>query len=157
MSLSARKELLAAVRLQYSENCNKDKTKILDAFVAATDLKRKYAISLLNSKLPPETLPKKQGRKPKYGADVQNVIKTLWNATNRICSKRLVPLIPELLKALEKHGHLTLTDDLRLQVLTMSAATIDRFLSTECIRQDRGISTTSPGILLKNQIQIRTF
>ena len=157
MSLSARKELLAAIRSQYSVSCNKEKTNILDAFLAATGLKRKYAISLLNSKLSQETLPKKRGRKPKYGSDVQQVIKTLWNATNRICSKRLAPFIPELLKSLEKHGHLTLTDDLRLQVLTMSAATIDRFLSKERIRQGQGVSTTSPGTLLKNQIQIRTF
>ena len=157
MSLSARKELLAAIRSQYSESHTKEKTKILDSFIAATGLKRKYAISLLNAKSLPETPQKKRGRKPKYGSDVHQVITTLWNAANRICSKRLAPFIPELLKALEKHGHLSLTEDVRLQVLQMSAATIDRFLTKERIRQGQGVSTTSPGTLLKDQIKIRTF
>ena len=66
MSLSARKELLAAIRSQYIVSCTKDKTKILDGFIAATGLKRKYAISLLNSKFVAEAPQKKRGRKPKY-------------------------------------------------------------------------------------------
>ena len=42
-------------------------------------------------------------------------------------------------------------------MLSISAATADRLLKTERHRQGKGKSTTKPGILLKKQIQVRTF
>ena len=153
----ARKELLGAICLKYSKSRLKEKTKILDGFVAATGLQRKYAISLLNAKIPINTLPKRRGRKPKYETEVQQVLKTLWYAANKICSKRLAPFIPELVEILEQHGHLSLAPHVRSKILEISAATIDRFLSKERVLQGKGVSTTGPGTLLKKQIQVRTF
>ena len=49
----------------------------------------------------------------------------LWKAANCICSKRLIPFLAELIPALELFGHLSLPDDVRERVLTMSAATAD--------------------------------
>src|SRR5262249_13063249 len=73
-------------------------------------------------------------------------------------AKRLVPFLPELLPTLERHGHLTLTDELRTQLLTLSPATADRLLrSVRNPDQPQGISTTKPGTLLKHHIPIRTF
>ena len=122
MSLSARKELLDAIRLEYSKSRSKEKSKILDAFIAATNLNRKYAISLLNAKPLKDMTVKKRGRKPKYGTEVQKALKTLWYAANRICSKRLAPFIPELVEVLEQHGHLCLTPEIRSKIVEMSAA-----------------------------------
>jgi len=53
----------------------------------------------------------------------------LWEASDRLCSKRLKPLIPILLPALERHGRLDLDIELRDKLLTISAATMDRLLS----------------------------
>ena len=53
----------------------------------------------------------------------------LWEASDRICSKRLKPLIPVLLPALERHGRMRLGDDARARLLAVSAATMDRLLS----------------------------
>lgn len=157
MSLAARKELLAAIHSKYSKSTYQEKSKMLDGFVAATGLKRKYAIHLLNSKQPSGQPPRKKGRQPKYGSDVQQALKTLWYAANRICAKRLTPFIPELIKALELHGHLSLTPAVHSKLLDMSAATIDRLLSKERGLNGKGLSTTAPGTLLKKQIQVRTF
>jgi len=52
----------------------------------------------------------------------------LWEASDRVCGKRLKPLLRILLPALERHGHLKLDDAIRVKVLAMSAATIDRLL-----------------------------
>ena len=82
----------------------------------------------------------------------------VWRAANGICSKRLVPFLPELVPILEGHGHLTLDDEVRAQLLSMSAATADRMVRR--LREaDRphGISTTKPGRLLKRQVPVRTF
>jgi hypothetical protein len=52
---------------------------------------------------------------------------TLWEASDRVCGKRLKVMIPILLPALEQHGRLQLGAD-RDRVLAISAATIDRLL-----------------------------
>src|SRR5262249_54045277 len=65
------------------------------------------------------------------------------------------PSCPELIPTLERHGHLTLTDELRKALLTLSPATADRLLAP--VRQPHGMTTTKPGRLLKKQIPVRTF
>jgi hypothetical protein len=49
-------------------------------------------------------------------------------SSDRVCGKRLVVMIPTLLPALERHGRLRLSEIERTQVLSVSAATIDRLL-----------------------------
>lgn len=50
----------------------------------------------------------------------------VWETSDRICGKRLRPLVPILIKAMEKHGHLQLEPKVGTGLSTMSAATIDR-------------------------------
>ena len=92
-----------------------------------------------------------------YDEQVRQALIAVWCAANKICSKRLVPFLPQLITVMEKHGHLRLSVDVRKRLLKISASTVDRMLSSEreCLRQ--GISTTRPGSLLKHQIQVRTF
>ena len=52
----------------------------------------------------------------------------VWEASDRICGKRLRPLLPILVEAMERHGHLQLEQEVRTKLLAMSAATIDRAL-----------------------------
>jgi len=66
-----------------------------------------------------------------------------------------VPFLPELVPALERHGHLILRDEVRRQLLTVSPVTADRLLAPLC--QQHGLTTTKPGRLLKKQIPIDTF
>jgi len=52
----------------------------------------------------------------------------IWEASDRVCGKRLRPFVPILVEAMERHGHLRLDSDVRNGLLSMSAATIDRVL-----------------------------
>jgi hypothetical protein len=155
MSFQAKRELLARVGPRYQEAKRKQKAQILDEFIAATGYARKYAIRLLVAPMRPIS-PIKRPRPRQYGAEVEAALRVAWEATNGICSKRLVPFLPELVPTLERHGHLTLTEGLRAQLLTLSPATADRLLRPQR-QQGRGISTTKPGALLKHQIAVRTF
>jgi hypothetical protein len=75
----------------------------------------------------------------------------------QICAKRLIPFPPTLVEALERHGHLHLTEVCRNQLLSVSATTANRLLRASRQQKPHGVSTTRAGTLLKNQIPIRTF
>jgi hypothetical protein len=156
MSLTARRELLTGVRQRYSDAGWAEKGKILDGFVAATDYERKYATRLLNS-TETSTLPKKRSASQKYDEQVRQALLSVWCAANQICSKRFVPFLPQLVTAMEHHGHLRLPADVRARLLSISPATVDRMLKPERESIRQGVSTTRRGNLLKHQIQVRTF
>ena len=158
MSFHARRELLARVACRYREADRAQKSLILDEFVAATGYARKYALRLLSKPVAPPT-PRIQRPRPRaYGPAVQEALAAAWAAANFICAKRLVPFLPQLIDALERHGHLTLTDEVRGQLMAISPATVDRILRP--LRQadnPRGRTTTKAGGLLKHQVPVRTF
>ena len=155
MSLPARRELLGRIGEQYRLAPFREKTQILNQFITTTGYTRKHAIRLLNMREVPKRKPIR--RSPRYDDRVRHALVTLWEAANRICAKRLVPFLSELIPALECFGHLSLPVDVRERLLTISAATADRILAPERQRQGRGWSTTKPGNLLKQQIRVRTF
>jgi hypothetical protein len=158
MSYRAKRELLAQTAPRYQEAGHQQKSVILDEFVAATGYARKYAIRLLTSPVVAPRPAITRPRERRYGPEVQAALRLAWEAANCICAKRLVPFLPELVPVLERHGYLTLAEEVRAGLLAISPATADRILSP--IRRDpalRGMSTTKAGTLLKHQIPVRTF
>ena len=157
LSLQTRRELLQQVIPKYREATTvKKKSKLLDAFTETTGYNRKYAMYLLNHAQEGQHSPQPT-RQRHYGPEVQHALFLVWHAANRICAKRLIPFLPTLVEALERHEHLHLTDECRSQLLSMSAATADRLLRSQRKRGQGGLSTTRTGTLLKQQIPIRTF
>jgi hypothetical protein len=128
ISASARRELVQAVTGRYRLAQPDEKKRILEEFVAVTGYHRKHAIRVLNTPHA-TTVSTLRGRVTLYGEAVRQAIVILWEASDRVCGKRLRPLLPVLIPALERHGHLRLDDRVREQLLVVSAATIDRMLS----------------------------
>jgi len=150
-------EYAEAVRGRYRGASKKLKTKILDEFVATTGLHRKVVIRLLNRRSSPARA-KRPGRPPLYGLEVLMALKIAWEATDRLCSRRLHPFLPELVGILKREGELRVTEETEAQLSRMSASTIDRLLRRwRGTGVRRGLSTTKPGTLLKNAIAVRTF
>jgi hypothetical protein len=158
MRYRAKRELLAQTAPRYQEAGHQQKSVILDEFVAATGYAGKYAIRLLTSPVVAPRPAITRSRQRRYEPEVQAALRLAWKAANCICAKRFVPVLPELVPVLERHGYLTLADEVRTQLLAISPATADRVLSPT--RRDqtlRGISTTRAGTLLQHQIPVRTF
>jgi hypothetical protein len=157
MTKQGKQELLKAIRPRYRKANKREKSLILDEFVAATRYNRKYAIQLLrNGQSRPSQ--KKRGRRLIYGPDVVAALVQVWEACGHLCGKRLKPFLPDMVEALERHGELKLAPETRSKLLQMSASTIDRRLKGARSKLAyRGRSTTKPGTLLKNAIPIRTF
>lgn len=127
MTATARAELADAIRPRYAASEAKDKRKILEQFIAATGYHEKSAIRILNS-APPLKLRQSRQRGSLYDEAVRAALIVLWEASDRVCGKRLKALLPILLPALERNGHLKLDEQLRSKILSMSAATVDRLL-----------------------------
>jgi hypothetical protein len=127
ISMAARAELLGAIRERYRSGGSPEKSQILDEFVAVTGYHRKHAIRLLSATAAPAA--RRRKARCTYGPAVFEALIVLWEASDRVCSKRLKVMIPVLLPALERHGRLELDVSVRAQLLAISPATVDRLLS----------------------------
>jgi hypothetical protein len=105
--MSTREELVAAITARYRSGNRPERSRILDEFVAVTGYHRKHAIRLLRSGATQSPRERRVGRR--YGPEVKEALISLSEASDRICSKRLKPLIPVLLPALE-HGRLPISE-----------------------------------------------
>jgi hypothetical protein len=150
-------EYVQAIRPRYVRASKVVKGKILDECTQVTGLHRKAAIRLLQRTNQPR-VGKQRGRPKKYGSDVIGILKVVWEASDRLCSKRLQPFLPEIVRILRHHGEQRVDAFLEAQLCQMSPSTIDR--SLRLYRKSggrRSLSTTRPGSLLKSCIPIRTF
>jgi hypothetical protein len=125
--IETRQDLVTAIRERYRAGTKDEKLRILDEFVAVTGYHRKHAIRLFKAGSAARGATRRS-RVPVYDAAVREALVVLWEASDRVCGKRLRPLLPILVSALERHGHLTLASTVRARVLSASAATLDRVL-----------------------------
>ena len=155
--MSTRSELVAAIRERYERASKADRSAILNEFVAITGYHRKHAIRLLTSAGDCRIPPARRARR-RYDAAIREALIVVWEASDRICSKRLKPLIPVLLPALERHGRLALSAERRAALLAISPASMDRLLSEVRLiarggrRRRAGFSSA-----VRRTVPIRTF
>ena len=155
--MATRKELIIAVGTRYRAASRQQRTAVLDEFTKITGYHRKHAIRVL-SKAPLLGAGKSRQRPRIYDQAVVEVLILLWESSDRLCGKRLQALIPSLLEAMEKHGHLDVSELVKTKLLAMSAASIDRLLKpTRTKAQASGKRRKGSGNVFKKQIPIRTF
>ena len=154
--VETRQDLVTAIRERYQGGTKDDKLRILDEFVAITGYHRKHAIRLFKA----GSAAGRAGRRsrlPVYDAAVREALVVLWEASDRVCGKRLRPLLPILVSALERHGHLTLASTVRARVLSASAATLDRLLrpTRAAVSGRRARRRAMPAV--QRNVPVRTF
>ena len=89
--------------------------------MTTTGSHRKYARWLLNHA--EEVRQTRERPRPREsGPEVEHALFLVWHAANRICAKRLIPFLPTLLEALERHEQLHISEECRKQLLSMSAS-----------------------------------
>lgn len=157
LSAQMRQELVKAIRERYVASSSSDKHRILDEFVALTGYHRKHAIRVLRSSASAAE-PAPNPRPPRsrvYDEAIRDALVVMWEASDRICGKRLKALVPVLLPALEKHGHVSLDENVRQRLLTMSAATMDRLLASR--REASPHRRRKPRPRVAQSIPVRTF
>jgi hypothetical protein len=158
MSPRSKKEYIEAIFLRYKKASYQERTIILDEFCATCGYHRKHAIRLLRRFrrfIKPKL--RKRGRPPVYHREILlKPLKQIWLAANLPCSKRLKAILPLWLPGyVQSFGNLP--PGVSQALLSISAATIDRFLNPVRIQyKKRGRTTTKPGTLLRKHIPIKT-
>ena len=127
ISMATRDELVAALAVRYATSDRKERGRILDEFAAVSGLHRKHAMRLLRAGKTGQRSGPRPARRL-YNDAVREALIVIWEASDRVCGKRLRPLVPILVEAMERHGHLQLVAEIRAGLEAMSAATIDRAL-----------------------------
>jgi len=150
-------EYTEAIRWRYLKARKKEKGKILDQFTQVTGYHRKAAIRLLHRDGPQQQR-KRRGCRRCYGPDIADALRKVWEASDRLCSKRLQPFIGEMVRVMRQYSELTINARVEAELCRMSPATIDRLLRPwRRLGGRRPPTTTKPGSLLKRSIPIRTF
>ena len=124
----AKRELLATIRDRYRSSSKKDKSRILDEFIAVTGHHRKHGIRLLGKLDDDEGTMRSVRGRCIYGEAVREAVIVIREAADRICGKRLKAALPHLVASMERYGHLDLDPEVRDRLLAASTATLDRLL-----------------------------
>jgi hypothetical protein len=149
MSIEARREYLAAIRLRYKNGTRAQRSRILDEFCEVCGYNRKHAIRLLGAAESLRLV--RPGPKPKFDADFVRHLVILWKLMNYMCSVRMKAALPLWLDYYKPED---LTAETRAKLLEVSSSSIDRLLRPHKVGCQRGLSGTKGGAFLKSQIPI---
>lgn len=160
--MATRREITKKHAAGYAKSSKNAKGLILDELVAVTGWSR------ANARRPLSTARKRKGpvkavvRKPRgrtYGYDALKVLIGVWRIAGMPSGKYLAATMDLWLPKLEAFGELDtnrLTPAVRVQLMQVSGATIDRLLKpTKDADRPRGLSATKAGPLLRNSISVR--
>lgn len=157
ISKNTRIEILKALKNRYTKVSRKEKTKILDEFISLSGYHRKHAVRLLRNNyqsLKPDT---QIVSRRIYDEAVKKALIIVWEAADRICSKRLKASLLDFIDTMEMHGHLKLDSEVRKRLLKISASTIDRLLSDVREQAHTHKKRKKTKKKLRKQVPIRTF
>ena len=161
LDMGARKAVTKEMARRYERASKRDKGKVLDELCVLTGWSRGHARRALARAADRAWHRPPQEPRPRpriYTEEVLEPLRRIWATMGGACGKRMAPFVPEMVKAMDRHGELDVSLEARRQLLTVSAATIDRLLAPERARQRvKGRSGTKPGSMLRSQIPIRTF
>lgn len=150
---------LAQIRKRYAKASKKERTLILNEFVANTKYHRHHASALLASKrqwrAPAQPLHRTRGMF--YTLEDQRALLWLVELFDDIGSKRLRVALATELPHLRRQGHLKVSRTCYAHLCRVSPATMDRWRRAVRRPGRKLRGGTKPGTLLKHQIPIRTF
>jgi hypothetical protein len=169
LSMGSRVEITTRYAKAYAAASKSEKGRVLDEVVSVTGWSRDNARRRLTAAAasPPGSgrqvarRPRKP-RRPKFSYDARKVLQRVWAATGGQCGKYLVVSMRLNLDLLQAHDKLVFgagrySESVRVELLSMSAASIDRYLQGAKASDPltKGASTTKPSPLLRSSITIR--
>lgn len=158
LNLKTKNQLLNKIKEKYQQVRKQDKSSIIEHLIDLTGYNRKYAIHKLNKEMQSVERKKRIVMYKKYNDELKEKLIKIWKASNKICSKRLVPFLPEIIPVLERGKHIKLTEKQKTLLCEISPASVDRLLKdTKVLMKKRKRSIGCTNSFLKHTIKIKTF
>jgi len=150
MSESSKEEYTAKMRLRYGRlTGRKARSCLLDEFVEVTGWDRKHANKVLLGKRRRNGRRGKRGAKRRYGSDLLKALKSCWLAMDQPCGKRMKGMLPIWAR------HLGCSEEVRIQLEQISAASIDRQLKGFKVKAGRKVRPPKPASAVKALVEVR--
>ena len=161
LSMRTRQELTMAAARRYRRAHRREKSLMLDDFVADTGYSRAYAALVLRDcggRLPyaldqsmveavASVKPRRAGGRPRvYTEEVRQAVEQLWELFGYLCGKRLVPVIRSSLPFLDEQELLQVPQPVTEALGCISPATVDRLLRA------RGAAINRAAVWLKAEV-----
>ena len=138
------------VRDRYRDSSKYKKSVIVSEICHTWGLSRKYVLKKLNQA---DYVRKKAGRKSIYDGRLVEHLLILWDSMERICPKRMKAALPIWLPF---YRNPKFDMSLKIQILKISASTIDRFLKRGR-KTIKGFSATRRAKFFKYKIPLHNF
>ncbi|MBN2435165.1 MAG: transposase family protein [Spirochaetes bacterium] len=158
LTMSEKKSLTKVFTEKYKYASKLEKVLILNEFIDYTGYNRGYAARVLRDNK--RSFKKTPRKKPAiyYNDEVKDTLEKLWRITDYICGKRLVAIIPELIKKCKQFDEMEISDAIKQKLEKISPATIDRLLKPyKKSLNPKGSSMTKGTRYLIDRIPIKTF
>ena len=165
--MASRVEITTRYAKAYRRAGKTEKGRVLDEVVSVTgwsrDNARRRLVAAVRRPGAGRQVAKRvrKQRATKFSYDAIKVLQRVWAASGGQCGKYLAVSMRTQLDGLERHGELVFGEGryspvVRAELLSMSAASIDRYLApAKATDQIRGVATTKPSPLLRSSIKIR--
>ncbi len=122
---------------------------LLDEFVEVTGWDRKHANKVLLGKRRRKGRRGKRGAPIRYGNDLAEALKTCWMAMEQPCGKRMKDMLPWWAR------HLDCSEEIRVELCRISAASIDRLLRAFKVTTGKKIRPPKPASAVKALVEVR--
>jgi len=132
MSIDEALKYLRIMKPRYVKASRKEKGRLLDEMGTVTGYSRKHLIERLSGDL--KRHPRRGGRGRAYGPEVDDALRMIHESLDYICAERMTANLVWMAEQLAKHGEMTVTEGLLMQLGRISASTVERYLAR--MRQD---------------------
>lgn len=150
MSETSIEEYTKKMRARYARlTGRKARGRLLDEFVEITGWDRKHANKVLLGKRRRKGRRGKRGAPRKYGGYLAEALKTCWLAMEQPCGKRMKDMLPLWAR------HLDCAEEIRAQLVGISAASIDRLLRGFKVTAGKKVRPPKPASAVKALVEVR--
>ena len=127
MTVDERRRYLKRMHGRYWAQDRKGRSRLLDEMELYTGMHRKSLIRLLRAD-GLQRHPRRGGRGRAYGADVEYVVRVVWETLDYVCAERLTAGLLGTARHLSRFGELTLTAEMEDKIGRISRSTVERMI-----------------------------
>jgi hypothetical protein len=127
MTVDERRRYLQRMHGRYWAQDRKGRSRLLDEMQRYTGMHRKSLIRLLRAD-GLKRRPRQGGRGRTYGADVEYVVRIVWETLDYVCAERLTAGLLDTARHLSRFGELPLSPEVEDKIGRMSCSTVERMI-----------------------------